>query len=208
MTIICLFGPDGSGKSTIARKLSESYRSRGVNIKVRWMRGTHTLASVLVKVVLKRYLSGDSTNPFQNLRVPAKMRGLWQVIEFFSTLPVILSKFVIPSLFGSFIVAERFSVDYVIWVSQVTDDKDYVNSFAARFYLALARKTRVRLYVTATIDELANRSKLDRASLSTQVRFYDYSALALNAYKLDTTFNTADQSLNIALDILAQNHVW
>jgi hypothetical protein len=105
-------------------------------------------------------------------------------------------------------VAERFSVDYVIWVSQVTDDKDYVNSFAARFYLALARKTRVRLYVTATIDELANRSKLDRASLSTQVRFYDYSALALNAYKLDTTFNTADQSLNIALDILAQNHVW
>jgi thymidylate kinase len=203
MPIICFFGPDGSGKSTIAGMLLESYRRRGARVRIGWMRGTHTVASILARLLLKRSGSGKSPNPFQNIKIPSKLKRVWQLVEFFSALPVVLRRFVLPSLFGSIVLAERYTIDYLVWVSQITDDNNYISRFDAKFFLALALKTSTRFYVTAKIDELAKRSKLEKGNLRVQLCLYNNFAYALRACKIDTTQASVDESLNVVLSNLS-----
>lgn len=209
MAIICFFGPDGSGKSTLTKGLLELSKSHNVKCKVSWMRGTHTVASFLSRVLFKQYsIEGGSDNPFQNIRIPSRMRRIWQIIEFFSTLPVLLLRFVIPSFLGSFVLAERFVVDFVVWVSQITNDDNYLNRFDAKFLLALARRAQIVVYVTASLEKLAERSKINLQMLRGQLHLYDSFAFALDAYKLDTTLRTADESLNEITNIFTVKNVW
>ncbi|MGB9622287.1 MAG: AAA family ATPase, partial [Candidatus Bathyarchaeia archaeon] len=49
MPLICLFGPDGSGKSTLARALTKRLSDENFRVKLSWMRGTHTLASLVAR---------------------------------------------------------------------------------------------------------------------------------------------------------------
>ena len=51
MVIIYFFGPDGAGKSTLAKKLAWEIHKRGHKTKLSWMRGSHTIASLLAKIL-------------------------------------------------------------------------------------------------------------------------------------------------------------
>jgi len=42
MTVMCLFGPDSSGESSLARTLARELERRGLSPVVVWMRDTHT----------------------------------------------------------------------------------------------------------------------------------------------------------------------
>jgi len=50
MPIICFFGPDGSGKTTLAKALARKFEDYRFNVRISWMRGTHTLASLAGEV--------------------------------------------------------------------------------------------------------------------------------------------------------------
>ena len=203
MPIISFFGPDGSGKSTLARKLLEILMTRRINARVCWMRGTHTLASVIARFLLVKHESFQgSSNPYLTMRVPLGMRRIWQLLEFASALPTVLFRFVLPSFLGLYVIAERYVLDFIVWVSIITDDNNYARNLEARFFIALASKAYTNIYVTAALGELLRRSKMDRKLLSAQLNLYDGIASALGTYTVDTTLKSVDESLGELLNFL------
>ena len=160
MPIICFFGPDGSGKTTIAMSLAEKLRSRSLKVKLSWMRGTHTLASMLAKFLSKFVTFRGSDNPYYGISIPSHMKRLWQLVEFVSVLPVLLVRFMLPSLLGYTIIAERYIPDFLVWVVITTDDSSYLSSISARFLLALALRAKAKIYVKADLQKLIESSQL------------------------------------------------
>jgi len=105
-------------------------------------------------------------------------------------------------------LAERYVLDFIVWVSLITGDHDYVENLEARFLLALASKTCTNFYVTASLEKLSERSCLNQNLLGDQLTLYDKMALALNAYTLNTTAKHADESLEELLNALEIHGVW
>lgn len=208
MPVICFFGPDGSGKTTLANKLLEVLSVRGFRVRVCWMRGTHTLASLLARLLTRSKVFKGSGNISYQITVPSGIRRIWQLIEFASALPIVLFRFILPDALGFYVVAERYVLDFIVWVSLTTRDSNYFKNLEARFFLTLASKTWANVYVTASLEELSRRSGMDLDFLNDQLKLYDAIASAMNIYKLNTTVKRVDESLMELLNALGALGVW
>jgi thymidylate kinase len=204
MPIICFFGPDGSGKTTIARALALELRCRGLKPIIAWMRGTHTLASLLARFLSKFTIFKGPDNPYYGISIPSHMKRLWQLIEFISVLPVLLFKFIFPSFLGHTVIAERYVPDFMAWVSVTTKDENYLKRLEARFMLALSVRADVRVYVTASEAELVKRrgGEVGLKFLVEQIRLYNALARLVGGYRVDTTGRDVDSSLREVLGFL------
>jgi hypothetical protein len=203
MPLICLFGPDGAGKTSLARTLKVELARRGFRAQVSWMRGTHTFASLLARMMARFPSLAGSDNPYYHISIPKRLLPMWQSVEFVSMLPVLLARFLLPSLRGNFVIAERYIPDFFVWVTLTTNDSTYFGSFSARFLLSLLSKTGTKFYVTAEYAELVRRrSDVAPTFLKGQLDLYDRLAKAVGASKLDTTWTTADESAKVLIDLV------
>jgi len=206
MPIICFFGLDGSGKTTIAMSLAEKLRSRSLKVKLSWMRGTHTLASMLARFLSKFATFKGPNNPYYGISILSHMKKLWQLIEFMSVLPILLTRFMLPSLLGYTVIAERYIPDFLVWVVITTDDPSYLSSISARFLLALALRSKVKIYVKADFQKLIERRKdMDPSFIMKQLILYEKLAECMDSLTLDTTNRGVNESMNILLAFLDKN---
>jgi len=201
MPTIIFFGPDGSGKSTLIKALARGLHHRKCNVKISWMRGSHTLASLTAKILSKFDSFKGSDNPYYNITVPKNLTRLWQFLEFLSALPIILGEFLIPSLMEYWVLADRYTLDLMVWISLATNDKDFFKRLEARVLIALAKRTCAKFYVTANIEELKKRTtKLWFPE--EQLHLYNKLAVAIGAYTIDTTNKSVDASFQEVLNVL------
>jgi len=197
MALIYLLGSDGSGKTTLAKALARKLENQGIEVKISWMRGTHTLASIIASIIAKFSAFRGQDNPYYGISIPSDMRRLWQLLEFMSVLPILLTKFILPSILGYTVIAERYVPDFLAWVSTTTRDENYLERLEARFMLALSVKANLRIYVTASETELIKRrgGEVDQKFLSRQLRLYVRLAKTVKAYKIDTTGRSVEETL-------------
>jgi len=204
MAIFYFFGPDGAGKTTLVKnlslKLQESHR-----IKLSWMRGSHTLTSFLAKLLSRLSFFQGSDNPYYRIRIPEKLKGLWQFLEFVSAIPVIINRFIFPSLIGYWIIADRYSIDLEVWISMTTKDPSFLTKFPARVLTALAQKANAKFYVKADIDTLRNRTR-SLPYPEEQIISYDKLAQLVGAATIDTTNKSAKDALACVLETLERDY--
>jgi hypothetical protein len=206
MPVIYFFGPDGSGKTTIAINLSGKLRNKSLKVKLSWMRGTHTLASLLARILSKFATFRGSNNPYYGISVSNHMKKLWQLIEFISVLPILLLRFTLPSFLGYTVIAERYIPDFLVWIVITTDDPGYLSSITARFLFALALRAKAKIYVKADFQKLIKRRKdMDPSFIMKQLILYEKLAKSIGSFTLDTTDKNVDESLNILLAFLDKN---
>jgi ABC-type uncharacterized transport system ATPase subunit len=105
---VCLFGPDGSGKTTAAKILAAYLRRRGVKVRISWMRGT-TPPPPSWRAMRRLGLKGTS-NPYYGIDIPPTLYQLWWALEFLSALPIWIACYVLPRN----VVGDRCLVDFVV----------------------------------------------------------------------------------------------
>jgi len=204
MMIICFFGPDGSGKTTLAKALAREIEDCGFKVRISWMRGTHTLASLLARLLSRFAIFRGSGNPYYGISIPNSMKRVWQLVEFVSVLPILLVRFMLPRFLGYIVIAERYLPDFLVWVTLTTREIGYLRSLEARFILALIMKVDVKVYVTASKTELARRrgGEVSHEFLRRQLRLYDNIAKLVRAYKIDTTERGVAETLGYLLNLI------
>ena len=194
MVILYFFGPDGAGKTTLADGLAQKIRKKNHKVKLSWMRGSHTIASLLAKILSRSDFFKGSENPYYNINIPENLKGLWQFLEFISALPIIISRFLVPSFMGYWIIADRYTLDLAVWIRLTTRDHSFFEKLEAKVLIMLAEKTEAKFYVKADIEVLKSRTgKLYFPQ--EQLRLYDELARRVKA----CTVNTTNQSVNEVL---------
>jgi len=201
MVITCFFGPDGAGKSTLAKKFAWEIHERGHKTKLSWMRGSHTFNSLMARILSKFNCFKGSENPYYNIKIPRNFKRLWQFLEFFSALPVIIGNFSIPSLIGYQVLADRYTLDLAVWICLTTRDYSFLQRFEARLLIILARKTNAKFYVTANIEELKRRNR-ELWFPEEQLLLYGKLAESVGAHTIDTTNKSIDESFQEVVKLL------
>lgn len=204
MPIVCMFGPDGSGKTSIARKMIEELSSEGQKVRYSWMRGSHTLASLASRVFSKFDAFKGEENPYYGIRIPKNLVWVWQIMECVSVIPVVLLRFVLPHLSGFVVVADRYVIDFVVWVAMTTDDMKFLEGFSAGCAANLAKKCDALFFVTANPEELAARSGVSVDILEKQIELYRrvVEAYSLEVHIIETSEATVDDSMKGVLRVL------
>jgi thymidylate kinase len=201
VVILYFFGPDGAGKTTLAEGLAQKIRNKNHKMKLSWMRGSHTIASLLARILSRSNFFKGSENPYYNISIPKKLKRLWQFIEFISALPIIISRFLIPSFMGYWIIADRYTLDLAVWTCLTTRDSNFLEKLEAKVLIASAKKTNAKFYVKADLETLRNRAGKFPFPAE-QIRLYDRLAQTVEATIIDTTYKSADEALQEVLKAL------
>lgn len=204
MAIIYFFGPDRTGKSTLVKTLAEKLRTKNCNVKLSWMRGSHTFVFIVATLLSKFDSFKGSDNPYYNIKLPNKLKRFWQFLEFVSAIPVILSEFLIPSLLRSCVLADRYAMDLVVWICITTRDYRFLKTFEAKVLLTLAKRVDTKFYITANCDELVRRSGDDLWFPKEQLFLYGKLAKAIDAYVIDTTNKPVEECLQEVLTVVSK----
>jgi len=200
MPIIYLFGADGSGKTTLAKLLACNLRRQGFRVRRSWMRGSHTFISILSRFLSRFNSFKGEFNPYYGIKVSKRMVRLWYFLEYVSSLPIILLRFVLPSFFGYVIIADRYVVDLVVWVALITNDDSFLRTVFAKHLVSLALRSKFRFFIVADLEELAERSGEKTAKLRRQLDLY--RSFDLKAYVINTTGKSPQDSLREILGVL------
>jgi len=210
--IIYLTGPDGAGKTTLASMLIKLLRRYGVKARISYIRGTHTIASILARIMSKFGYFRGLDNPIYNIRIPRTIRKIWWVIEFFSAIPIFIVRFAVASLFYRVIVGDRSPLDTLIWILLTTNSLEFLRTFMGKILLLLTFKSHCIIYMYADLQTLIVRKHdMPKEFIAKQVKVYATFIKIISKYHkvlyVDTTKTKPDESIleilsSIWLDIL------
>lgn len=142
--LICISGPDGTGKSTQASLLIESLKEAGIHYEYRWLRFHHLFSLPILGVARLLGLSEIVTlsngerigyHYFHRLRL---ISHLYKVSMFLDTLFFTIYKVYIPIIiFKKNLVCDRFIYDTLVDLMISTGDHQIYKSFIGDLLLRL-----------------------------------------------------------------------
>ena len=204
-SMLCLFGADGSGKTTVAKHVASYLNASGVSSAVVWMRGTHTLASLFARFLKSFDAFRGPCNPYYSVCIPPRLRRFWVWVEFLSVLPIILSRFIIPRFFRDVVIAERSLIDFLVWLIITLRWGGVARLFVGKAIASLAYSLCDELiYVRADLSTLVSRRRGsgEEGLIPAELGVYDSVAEALNAKCIDTSGKPVSESVKEVLSLV------
>jgi thymidylate kinase len=199
---IIFFGSDGTGKTTQANILVGKLRGRGIRTKKTWIRGRHTLAFIVSKVLQKlnqeRPVTPDRYYLWFLLDTGETIRTrVWSLLEFVSVVPLVIYRMYVPLLLGYRVVAERYVVDTVIF------NQYYVgHSFDSygRILMRMVPKNSLFIHLDGSERDILRRRSEDGTPLAFveyQLRNYRSLASTLHALTINTSLNDIEATAEV-----------
>lgn len=209
--LVVITGVDGSGKTTIAKLLTEHLKTRGCMVRQVWIKSLHTLAYLISmffqlvkrghfiknpnKIVITRFQSTDYKF----------LSKVWPFIEFVSVLPWILLKVYFPVFFGFIIIADRYVTDTVVMISTSVKDEAFVDSFLGRLLLKMIPKGTIIIHLDIDLDTVLRR-RLDIEytipEIENQIMLYRTLADKVGAYTINTAKLGVEETIEEILEKL------
>lgn len=162
--LICIIGPDGTGKTTQAKLLVERLRKEGINCEYRWLRFYHFLSLPLLALARLMGLSEVKTlssgrkigyHYFYKSKAISK---LYPVFLFLDTLIFAILKVYIPiKLFKKTIICDRFVYDTLVDLMVSTGNYEIYNSIIGKLFVKLIPKNSKTIMLMADEDVLRQR---------------------------------------------------
>jgi len=200
MSLVYLFGPDGSGKTTLAKYFRSYLFSRGVFAHISWFRGSHLLASMLTRFLSRFAAFKGCSNPYYGVTIPNKLRSIWIMIEFSSLLPHYLLRRLLSTLHP--VIGDRGVLDFIVWIIVTLDHPRFLNSLLGVFLARLAAME-TAIYVTADLHVLRKRAPNTPYSfLLKELLCYNVLAKYYASHIIDTTSRTPKESFGELLKCL------
>lgn len=210
--VIVFFGPDGAGKTTHARHVIRDLRFHKRRTKWAWLRGRHSLAFFLAEFFTKHgYFTlltapnGVSFKVFDPKLFPNFQR-FWEVVEFVSVLPWIILRVHLPRILGYTVVAERYVVDTVVYLSYWLG-RDFLQHFTTKILLSFIPKDSLLFHMDAQTQLLLERARNDTVTtdyIEFQREVYCILAKTLSATTIDTSKYTVSEAIQIIHERLTQ----
>jgi DNA polymerase III delta prime subunit len=205
--LVLFTGPDGAGKTTVALMLKKYLEKMGYRVKVVRIRGTHTLAYILMLFLRDILGLKGSDIHYYRVRVPRRLIGLWIYLEFLSLIPLILWYYVLLRI-RYVVVCERSILDVLVWV--MTSFKDTLNTTSlGRFrpyILSILRYSKCTVYVTASPEVLVERKPGEEFLVKKMWIYYDKITKILELKYADTTSSHPLVTLRNILLLLQENN--
>lgn len=211
--VIVFFGSDGAGKSTQTQLLIGYLKSHGRRTQIAWLRGRHSLAFVIAKFFTKmgyhrivKVPSGVTYRVFDPGLLP-RLQRFWGVIEFLSVLPWIILRVYLPRALGYTVVAERYVVDTVAYLSYWLG-QDFLRSFLAKVLLNFIPQGSVLIHLDAETQDLLERLKRIRYDTATkdyivfQKRIYRILSKTIMATTINTSRYSTDETFQRILNVI------
>ncbi|MCD6099205.1 MAG: hypothetical protein J7K33_01330 [Candidatus Marinimicrobia bacterium] len=167
--VICLIGPDGTGKTTQAKLLFERLQQEGVKCTYKWMRFNH-LFSLPILAIAKIAGLSETVETKNGLKVgyhyfyKSKIISiLYKVTMYLDTLIAYLIKVQIPkTIFKKTVICDRFIYDTIVDIIISTRDYNFLKSRLGRRFLSLIPKDSA-VILLITNEEILRKRREDIA---------------------------------------------
>ncbi|MGI6078572.1 MAG: hypothetical protein ACOYCB_10520 [Fastidiosipilaceae bacterium] len=204
--LICIIGPDGTGKTTQANLLVDYLRQQGTDCGYKWLRFHHFFSLPVLAVARLMGLSRVETlesgkkigyHEFHRSRL---FSTVYPYVLFIDTLLFMTLKVTIPiKLFGKTIVCDRFIYDTLVDLMISTKNSDILYSGVARRYVAIIPKNCLVMAFSGDEETLRSRREdiqYDKV-LPQKIHYYDLICDAFSIPTIDASLpiRTVEQSV-------------
>jgi energy-coupling factor transporter ATP-binding protein EcfA2 len=196
--LILFTGPEGSGKTTLALYLKCILESSGYKVKVVKIRGTHTLAYLLVALLKKVFKFHGEGLHYYKVWMPNQLEKFWLLIEFISVVPLILVYYYLYRI-NYVVISERSLVDLIVWVlGGLKSKKVVIKSLTFKIMLIFALRYKP-IYITANIDDLITRKPHEKDLILILFPYYEILKKILALKHINTSISRIDECLTLLL---------
>jgi len=196
--LILFTGPEGSGKTTLALNLKRRLEGSGYKVKIVRIRGTHTLAFLIVMFLKKVFKFHGEQLHYYEVWIPRRLESFWALLEFISVIPLIVLYYHLYRV-RYVVISERSLMDLVVWVLGGLKSKNaIVRSFVFRVMLIFTLKYKP-IYITANVNELIKRKPYEKDLILNLLPYYELFRETLGLEYIDTSSRTISECLAFLL---------
>ena len=202
--VYAIVGPDGAGKTTIARAIMDRLARRGVKTWIAWMRSPRIVTLGVLGITRLSKLSrtvrmGDHDDVITDLSRHPFLLHLYAWSVTFDYFLGYLGKVTLPKrLFGRTVLCDRFVWDTLVDLGLVSGlDEGFLQLPPGRILLDLARRHRSVL-VTASREELIRRKPILSLDprLARRLRLYVWLADRFGFGQVDSGTTSESESVS------------